>query len=361
MKLLPSGRTAVGLSFYNPVERMHARANQGLQGIGLMRKSMEGDLEKVMKKCNYNDEVRGAYEKEPRLAVTLKESLHTIIELLRETFLRLSMTRTEFKLFDPESKDELEALAKYYDIFDEGIRNLTSKSNLNKFPVFKTFLETHTSSRTYSFHIFKCGAESCIYHSPLRGSAPEPFPDPVPVTNADKSDCSYEEGLDPSEKNLPSKLEDVMKQNHNVPFTPTAQTAKNVGYIIPCNECGKPRLLHSKNKLKPNELNSFKRFINDFVYVCGGTLREIAENEGDIDSFIKDKVFFRENIACSTPYYSVGTYKNVCIHCGCDDLLIVSQTNYPKCIRSDKPDVMRKKRKSISSEECQGSKQRKLV
>ena len=36
----------------------------------------------------------------------------TIIELLRETFLRLSMTRTEFKLFDPASKDELEALAK---------------------------------------------------------------------------------------------------------------------------------------------------------------------------------------------------------------------------------------------------------
>ena len=72
------------------------------------------------------------------------------------------------------------------------------------------------------------------------------FPDPVPVTNADKSDCSYE-GLDPSEKNLPSKLEDVTKQNHNVPFTLTAQTAKNVGYIIPCNECGKLRFLHSKN------------------------------------------------------------------------------------------------------------------
>ena len=44
-------------------ERMHARANQGLQGIGLMRKSMEGDLEKVMKKCNSNDEVRGACQK----------------------------------------------------------------------------------------------------------------------------------------------------------------------------------------------------------------------------------------------------------------------------------------------------------
>ena len=113
-------------------------------------------------------------------------------------------------------------------------------------------METQTSSRTDSYHIFKCGDESCIYHSPLRGSAPEPFPNPVPVTNADISDCSYEKGLDPSEMNLPSKLEDVTvtKQNHNVPFTPTAQTAKNIGYIIPCNECGKPRLLHSKKKIK---------------------------------------------------------------------------------------------------------------
>ena len=288
--------------------------NQGLHG--------KGDLEKVMKKRNSNDEVRGACEKEPHLAVALKKSFHTIIQFLRETFLGLSMTQTEFKLFDPASKDKLEALAKYYDIFDEGIINLTSKNNLNKFPVFKTFLETHTSSRTYSFHIFKCGDESCIYHSPLRGSAPRPFTDPVPVTNADKSDCSYG-GVDPSEKNLPSKLEDVTKQNHNVPSMTTAHTAKNVGYIISCNECGKLRLIHSKNKLKPNELNSFKHFTNDFVYVCRGTLREIAENEGDIDSFIKAKVFFRENIAWSTqielPYYSIGTYKNVCIHCGCDD------------------------------------------
>ena len=52
-------RTAAGLSFYNPVGRMYAGANQGLQGIGSMRKSMEGDLEKVMKKCNSNDEIRG--------------------------------------------------------------------------------------------------------------------------------------------------------------------------------------------------------------------------------------------------------------------------------------------------------------
>ena len=51
-------RTAAGLSFYNPVERMHARGNQGLQSVGIMRSSMTNDLERFLKKCNSNDEFK---------------------------------------------------------------------------------------------------------------------------------------------------------------------------------------------------------------------------------------------------------------------------------------------------------------
>ena len=58
-------RTAAGLSFYSPVERMHARGNQGLQGVGTMRNSTTNDLERFLKKCNSNDEVRKACDKEP--------------------------------------------------------------------------------------------------------------------------------------------------------------------------------------------------------------------------------------------------------------------------------------------------------
>ena len=315
-------RTAAGLSFYNPVERMHARGNQGLQGVGMMRSSMTNDLERFLKKCNSNGEVRKACDKEPRLKEALKVSLDSSIELLKEIFSRLSMTRTEFLLYDPSSDEDLNNFTKYYDVFDAEIQELTLKSKLNSFPLFKQFLETHTSLRAYSFHILKCEDETCIFHNPLRGPHPDRFPDPVPVTS-DVEGSKYKEGYDPDEQHLLSKLEDVSKQNHNIPFTPTAQTTKNVGFVIKCTSCSKPRLLYSTYKLKENETNSFKRFTNNLIYICGGSFREIEETEGDPNSFIKDKVFVRENISCCSqieiPYYSVGVFKDVCIHCGCED------------------------------------------
>ena len=39
-------RTAAGCSFYNPVERIHAVGHLGLQGVGIMRKSMGNDMER---------------------------------------------------------------------------------------------------------------------------------------------------------------------------------------------------------------------------------------------------------------------------------------------------------------------------
>ena len=60
----------------------------------------------------------------------------------------------------------------------------------------------------------------------MRGSKEiQSFPDPIPVEVEDGLQ-HHSEGLDENEKFLPSKLQDVSKQLHNVPFTPTAQTAK---------------------------------------------------------------------------------------------------------------------------------------
>ena len=62
------------------------------------------------------------------------------------------------------------------------------------------------------------------------------------------------------------------------------------------------------------------------------------------------------------PYYSVGTYKNVCIYCGSEDMLPLTQTAYSKCSRcANKPDVIKKKCKSIVPEDKKASKQKKLV
>ena len=51
-------RTAANLSNRNPVERVHSIANLGLQSIGLMRKPMSKNLEKLMHNANSNDEIQ---------------------------------------------------------------------------------------------------------------------------------------------------------------------------------------------------------------------------------------------------------------------------------------------------------------
>ena len=51
-------RTAANLSYRNPVERVHAIANLGLQSVGLMRKAMPQNMENVIRNSNSNDEIR---------------------------------------------------------------------------------------------------------------------------------------------------------------------------------------------------------------------------------------------------------------------------------------------------------------
>ena len=98
------------------------------------------------------------------------------------------------------------------------------------------------------------------------------FPDPV--LYEEDNITRYKPGSDPEEKYLPSKLENPEKRSHNIPFSPSGQTAKNVGITIFCEECKRPRLMHSQRRLKPTEVVALKRLITKFSYVCGSVLSE---------------------------------------------------------------------------------------
>ena len=60
-------RTAANCSFRNPVERMHAIANIGLQSIGMMRSAMDENEEKKIRKYNGNVEIRTACDTDENL------------------------------------------------------------------------------------------------------------------------------------------------------------------------------------------------------------------------------------------------------------------------------------------------------
>ena len=144
----------------------------------------------------------------------------------------------------------------------------------------------------------------------------------------------YKEGTDEDERYLPSKIDDPSKRDHKIPFTASAQTAKNVGILVRCDECNKPRLAFSKHKLKERESNCLKPMLNEVVYTCSSTFSEYNSEKEDN---IMHKVFVKANLSCGQnvefSFYSCEIYNPVCIHCGCTDHFLNEVENYPQCTR----------------------------
>ena len=115
--------------------------------------------------------------------------------------------------------------------------------------------------------MFKCSESDCPWHAPIKSGEIESFGEPVPV-DGPNGEMHYKQGEDPDEKFIPSKLEDPSKRNHGMPFMPTAQTALNVGTVIKCTECRKPRLIYiCKEKAGSNKFIMYETFSKRFS-VC---------------------------------------------------------------------------------------------
>ena len=136
----------------------------------------------------------------------------------------------------------------------------------------------------------------------------------------------------------------------------SAQTAKHVGFTISCVGCHKPRLLHSKTMIKPvHQQKGTKRMIEKIEYVCGSVLADYAGTGNDKDLKFIENIYVRENLSCASkielPYYAVDHYPKICIYCGVKGTsrsLGSSLETYPKCEAcKEKPDVQRRKRKTV--------------
>ena len=308
-------RTAAYMSYYNPIERVHARCNLALQSVGMMRKEMSPEMERLLKKANSNDEVRKLCEKHPELLPSLLESLSMPVKLLENIFGRLSLNDSPFQVLAPATAEEISEVEDELNVFGD-LKDLHCKVQLKDYSTFKLFLQNHTAARTYSFHIFKCKDPDCLYHEPLRCDEIERFGEPIPKVDEDNSREYYVQGDDPKELHLPSRSVNPEKQKHSIPFCVSAQTAKNVGFTIRCFECGKARLIYAEHKLTAVEREQYRRLQNDLVFSCGGSFQELLTNERNRDTLMSKKLYTRENLSCSSnielPYYSAG-YTNICM------------------------------------------------
>ena len=63
------------IAYRNPVERVHSIVSLRLQSIGLIRKAMPENIEKITRNANSNGEIRKLREKNSKLETELKKSL----------------------------------------------------------------------------------------------------------------------------------------------------------------------------------------------------------------------------------------------------------------------------------------------
>ena len=80
-------------------------------------------------------------------------------------------------------------------------------------------------------------------------------------------------------------MDDVEKSAHDIPFNPTAQTAKDVGFTVRCEECQK-RLVHSKMKLISEESQGAQRMMKILSHMCCASLAEYVGTGGRDKNFL---------------------------------------------------------------------------
>ena len=167
----------------------------------------------------------------------------------------------------------------------------------------KNFYEGHVVATEYCFQIRKCYDNSCPYHKPIRMNLEEfkkiPWL-PMPKLRLSKKEESYQdfesacssfEKPDDSYRpggNLPER-----EKHESLPAPDFKFVNNRARKVIWCCECGKPRLIYSKQYLSDDENHALELAIENFDYSCGGPFIKSGHH-------LEKRVFVRLNINCNT-------------------------------------------------------------
>ena len=199
-------------------------------------------------------------------------------------------------------------------------------------------------------HICKYSSSDCSYHDNFIGEPIETFPDPIPYTDPAEVE-HYQAGKNSNETKMLNKLIDATKRKTNVLFPTSAQTASNVGIFLRCVNCCRPRLHYAQKKLQASELNTLKRALNGFQFICGTPLQEMIRDD---------------NLSCTsnieTPHLFIGKFTKICIICGkSTNVHPDDKINFPQCRRCNNPRIKITRRRKNLGEDLGGGKKEKLM
>ena len=338
---LCAGRTAPYHSWRNPVERIMSVFNLGLQCIGLAREQMPDEFEMEVDKCNNLTELRNIAS---RKMSAVQDSLSPVKILLTTVFSRLKLHENYIKSYASASSAELDEFWSAVISIDATLQERRNyrKEHLKDHPAIAAFITHCCQCTQYTFDILKCGESSCTICKPVR-LPPDMFQKlshiPHPVLGEDNHYKPFTEVLGSETKEeCPSlELKEQKKKKNTLLFTGCLQHVKNAGIVIQCSECEMWRLIFSKYKLKPDEVNEIQQYLDNYNYSCGSKLRELLpEKFSNVE--IRDHSCFETT---EKLYYSAN-YEPICVYCGTEQPFTVANT-YPQCTRCSNKPIVKKR------------------
>lgn len=326
-------RTPPHNSWKNPAERIMSILNLALQGVGMVRPKTTH--EDQLQKCKNMKQIRELAKSVPGLEEEILDSLERPKSLLSSLFSRLKLKEKPFSVFVAATEEEIQSLWDNVRQIDSSLeRKDTTKVLTKEKKELQEFMQSHCKVRHYMFSVKKCTDTNCSVCNPPRlptdvFSTIHHLPDPIP--NGDKyKDFEEVYGTQTSENHRPS-LSSPGAKTHGMPFSPSAQYAKNVKVVLQCGECFKWRVLYSKYSLKKDQREELEQLIEDLDYTCGSIFADIEAEE---DSVL-NSVYVKANLTCNStieiPYYTAGNAP-ICYHCGSEDKLQEKEKDFPICL-----------------------------
>ena len=287
-------RTAPHNSYRNPVERIMAVLNLGLQSVGLARSRQDDEEEAELLKCNSMAQLRESAKKNPSLKESQLDSVAPVKVTLSGVTVRLELKKKKFIVSTPASEHEIcdvwSHLKEIDPAFDLGPTDKIKRVSLP--PGIQAFLKHCCYERHYSFEIRKCGDMNCKLCKPPR-LPPEIFkklhslPNPMPGDDGHYKPFGEVFGKETSEEHRPSLNKITSKR---LPFYPSVQHVLNCNTMLMCDECGMWRLVYSTRKLKPGKIRRLKQSFDDVSFSCGADLQE-----ADLPAQFKGLVYVKKN------------------------------------------------------------------
>ena len=110
LDMLVAACTAPYNSYRNPVEHVMSLLNIGLQSVGMMRRKMTVELEKIIHSCNSMQEICNSSSQNPGMEEAFHDSLQPTLCLLTEVMSRLKLKKEPIQVQTLCSKEEIEHL-----------------------------------------------------------------------------------------------------------------------------------------------------------------------------------------------------------------------------------------------------------